>query len=279
MSTDLPLPGNPQHQKLLGVIAALYASDDRVLAVLLFGSLARDDWDAYSDLDLEVVVRDNVQIDTAGELDRLGNAFAAHGEHLLFTTAVGDAGYMVLQSLGAVAVDYHPLPSISPYVLAGWRMLCGSLDAQAIRKAAEANDRPAPSLNQQVHRALWVALAVDIALQRRQFWRALPSLERMRTALLIIFAASRGSKRAHQIFEEEASAALRAKFARTLPQCFPDSTAASVRSLAEALGVLLHLLEHDLAELSNDQLELGPGEREVIRRLQMRQAALRNDAA
>jgi hypothetical protein len=274
MPVDLSLPGNPRQQSLLGTIGSLYASDDRVLAVLVFGSLGRDDWDVYSDLDLEIVVRDNVQLDIAGELDRMIQAFAEHGEQVLFTSVAGDAGYLVLQSLNAVAVDYHPLQSISPYVLESWRKLCGSLDEDTIREAAKANDRPEPPLNQQVQRALWVALAVDIALQRRQFWRALPSLERMRTALLMIFAASRASKRVHQIFEEEASAALSAKFGRTFPQYFPDSQADSVRSLGDALGVLLDLLEHDLAELSNGQLQLGPGEREFIGRLRARQAAL-----
>ena len=276
ISTSLPLPGDAHHQNLLRTIAGLYEKDDRVLAVLVFGSLGRDTWDTYSDLDLSVVIRNEVQIDIAGELDRLRTALAEQGEQTLFTEVAGDDGYLLLQPLSAIALSYQPLQSLTPYVLAGWRMVLGSLDAETIRDAAQANDHPQPSLNQQVHRALWLALGVDIVLQRRQFWRGLQGLEPMRGALMEIFATSRGGKRAHQLFETEASAALKEKFGRTFPQYFPDSPIKSIHSLGDALLALLHLVEHDLDELSNGQVQLGPGEREVISRLRARQAALRN---
>ena len=96
----------------------------------------------------------------------------------------------------------------------------------------------------------------------------------MRKVLLEIFAASRGGKRSYQIFEAEASAELQAKFGRTLPQYFPTSPADSARAFRDALTALLDLIEVDLAELSNGQVQLGPGEREVIDRLRARQATL-----
>lgn len=270
MSTILPLPGSPRQQSLLQTIAACYESDGRILAALVFGSLARGDWDAYSDLDLAVVVRDDVQIDIPGELDRVSAALAEHGERTLFTEVSGDDGYLVLESLSGIALSYHPLQATSPYVLEGCRVLAGSLDAETILAAARANDHAEPPLSQQLHRALWLALGVDIIVQRRQFWRALPGLQRMRGALVEIFAASHGGKRAYQVFEEEASAELRAKFGRTFPQYFPASPADSLRSLGDALLALLHLMEHDLDELSNGQVQLGPGERETISRLRTR---------
>lgn len=276
MSTSLPLPGSPRHQSLLQTIADLYARDGRILAILVYGSLGRAAWDIYSDLDLAVVIQDDVQIEMVGELDRVKTALAEQGERTLFTEVAGDEGYLLLQSLNGIALCYHPLQAMNPYLLAGWRMVLGSLDAETIRAAAKANDRPQPTLNQQVHRVLWLALGVDIALQRRQFWCALPGLEQMRGGLLEIFAASHGGKRAYQHFDEAASADLKTKFGRALPQHFPDSSVNSIHSLGDALLALLHLVEHDLAELSNGQVHLGPGEREVLSRLRSRQAALRN---
>ena len=121
---------------------------------------------------MAVILQENVQIDLPGELDRVSAALAVHGERTLFTQTAGDTGYLLLESLTGIALDYHPLRAISPYVLEGCRVLSGSLDIETIRAAARANDHPALALSQQVHRALWLALGADIALQRRQFWRA-----------------------------------------------------------------------------------------------------------
>ena len=92
----------------------------------------------------------------------------------------------------------------------------------------------------------------------------------MRSALMEIFAASCNGKRAYQVFEEQASAELKSKFGQTFPQYFPDSPADNVRSLGNALLALLHLIEHDLDQLSNGQVQLGPGERDLIGRLRAR---------
>jgi predicted nucleotidyltransferase len=275
MSDDLALPGSPPQQSLLRIIARLYTEDERVRAVLIYGSLGRDDWDAYSDLDLAVVVRDNVEIDMAGELERVSAALAQDGERVLFTEFDGQAGFVVVGSLTGIALDYDALKSIAPYVLSGWRLLCGSLEPEAVRGAAEARVRDDPPLSRELHRALWLALGADIALQRRQFWRALPWLDPLRNALVGIFAASRGGQRAYYFFEERASAALKAKFGRTFAQYFPDSPVDSARLQSDALAALLDLVEHNLDELSDGKLQLGPGEREVVSRLRARQTALR----
>ncbi len=92
----------------------------------------------------------------------------------------------------------------------------------------------------------------------------------MRGALVEIFAASRSGNRVYEVFEEEAGAGLKEKFGRTFPQYFPDSPTGSIHSLRNALLALLNLIEHDVDELSNGKVQLGPGERETIGRLQVR---------
>lgn len=277
MLNALPLPGNRHHRRALAAVTALYTGDDRILAVLIFGSLGRGDWDDYSDLDLAVVARDDAQIDVADETARVAAALAAQGERILFTQAAGEAAYLIPESLCAVAVDYTPLRALTPYVLDGGRVLAGTLGEEAIRRAAKANDSPALAPDQQVRRALWLALGAEIALQRRRFWRALPTVERLRGALVEVYAVTHGSTRAYAALETGAGPALAAKFGRTLPAYFPDDPAKSVRALGDALIALLHLIEHDLDELSNGQAQLSPDERELIDRLRARLAALDKD--
>ena len=77
LSTALPPPGSPRQQSLLQTIAACHDNDSRILAALIFGSLARGNWDIFSDLDLAVVVRDGLQIDIPGEYYRVSAALAA----------------------------------------------------------------------------------------------------------------------------------------------------------------------------------------------------------
>lgn len=270
MSFHAILPGSSQQQRLLQTIRACYAHDDRILAVLLFGSLGQDCGDAYSDLDLEVVVRDGVSIDMSAEIERVGAAFAEIGVPTLFTEIAGDDGYLVVDSLIGIALSYHPLKSMTPYVAEGWRALHGSLDTETIRSAASANQQVYSPLSQHVHRALWLALGIDTIVQRRLFWRALLGLERLRSALVEIFSESRHGKRAFQVFEEQGSPELKAKFAPSFPQYFPGSPVDTVRSLGNALLALLAIIEHDLDEISNDQVQLGLGERDFIDRLRRR---------
>lgn len=274
MATDRPLPGTLQHQNLLGLIREVYAGDDRVLALVLFGSLGRGAGDGWSDLDLAVIVRDGVQVDVSAELERLTAVLAAHGDPVLSTADAGDAGYLIPQSLCGIAIDYTELSKVSPYVVDGCVVLAGTLDLETIRKAAAANDKPPPPIDLLLQKALWLALGADITIQRRQFWQAVFKLESVRRALIEIYAYSRGGTRSAQVFAETAGADLQAKFGRTLPAFVPHSREGSVAACIVALSALLDLLEHDLAELSNGQLQLGPDGRTIIARLRDRLAEI-----
>ena len=266
MSIQKSLPGTPHHQELLQRITAFYANDDRILALILFGSLGRGAGDAWSDLDLAVIVCDGVHVDIAAELARLAAVLTEYGDPVLSAADAGDAGYLIPQSLCGIAIDYTELSKVSAYVLHGCIVLRGTLDLETIRRAAAANDMPPPAVDLLLQKALWLAMDADICIRRHQFWQALPTLDRMRGALIEIYATSRGGKRASHDFGETAGAELQAKFGRTLPAFAPDSPAA-------ALSALLDLVEHDLSDLSNGQLRLGLGERELIARLRARLAA------
>lgn len=266
------LPDTQHHQDLLQRITTFYAADDRLLALALFGSLGRGAGDAWSDLDLAVIVRDGVHVDVSAELAQLAVVLADFGDPVLSTADAGDAGYLIPRSLCGIAIDYTELSKVSTYVLHGCIVLAGTLDLETILGAAAANDKPLPPLSLLLQKSLWLGLGADIFIRRHQFWQALPKLEGMRKALVDIYAFSRGGTRASQVFAETASADLQAKFGRTLPAFVPHSPANSLAACAEALAALLDLLKDELSELSNGQLQLGAAEHELIARLRERQA-------
>ena len=93
-------PGTPQHQALLRTIVGHYEHDPRILAIVVFGSLGRGNWDALSDIDLDVVIADNASIDVVDELRKLCATFAPLGENAALIIPGGDdTGDVVLESL------------------------------------------------------------------------------------------------------------------------------------------------------------------------------------
>jgi predicted nucleotidyltransferase len=249
-------PGTDQHRVLLEAVVKHYQHDDRVLAVCVFGSLARGNWDEYSDLDLDVVIQDGVQIDVIEELQAL---CAALGEGALIIVPSGaDSGDVVLKSLSELSIRYHSLATTSPNIVDSIMLLTGKIDIATIKAAGLANRTAPPSVStHDVDRLLRWALEVTICLRREKFWQGVRLLQYMRDMLIDIFAYSRGYVRSSHAFDSDAGEKLQAQLAQTFPRN-------ELSSLKECLFVILDLLENYLAELSSGQLQLTTTQRELI---------------
>ncbi len=261
----LTYPGTPEHQRLLRGIADHYADDDRVLAVAVFGSLGRDTWDRYSDLDLDVVTADGMTLDVLEEVQHLCQAL---GQRPVIILPDGDdATDIVLASLMQLSIRYHPLQTTSPNIVESLVVLTGRLDHATIVAAGLANRRrPPPSIAALVDACVRLAVTTDAQLHRKQFWLAYLVLHEAREQLLRVFATSHGAQRPYHGFEA-ADQALKARLGTTLPED-------SLLSLQQAFLCLLDILEHDLVTLSADQAHLTEAQRQVIAQLQTRQAQL-----
>lgn len=253
-------PGTAQHQALLQQIVAHYQNDPRVRAVIVFGSLGRGNWDAYSDIDLDVVSADEARVDVLAELEQLCAGFAGLSEKLALIVPDGDdAGDVVLESLLMLSVRYHPLAQTKPAIVESMQVLSGSLERAVILAAAEAN-RPAtdPPLSQLLDECLRYAAVANVGLQREQVWYTVEVLHRLRGLLMEIFARTRDGTRGYRTFEAEAGEWLQQRLGATLPTY-------DLGSVRAALEAALDFLETDLGELADGQLELGEGQRVVLR--------------
>jgi predicted nucleotidyltransferase len=92
------LPGTLQHCRMLQAILSYYENDPRILAVIVFGSLGRGNWDRYSDLDMDVVLADGVLVDIQAELACLCASLASIDEHLALLIPYDDEADVVFQS-------------------------------------------------------------------------------------------------------------------------------------------------------------------------------------
>ena len=262
-------PGTPRHQALLQATVSYYADDPRILAVAVFGSLGRGTWDRYSDLDLDIVIADGVEIDVVQELRRLCDAFASIAERVALIIPDGDdAGDVVLESLMELSIRYHPLHTTSPNIVDSVQVLAGRIDGAAIKAAGLANECVGDGpLGRVLDMCVRYAVGVDVALQRRQIWGAIELLHRMRGLLMELFARARDGVRAYHVFQAEADAVLQARLGATLPQY-------DMISARESLAQFLEILEHDLRQLTGRQVQLTEAHRRVLNLVRMRQAHL-----
>jgi predicted nucleotidyltransferase len=259
-------PGSARHQRVLAAVVAHYAGDPRVLAVVLFGSLARGNWDHYSDLDLDIILADGVAVSPTQELERLCAALAAIGERAAaIVPKRADEGDVVLVSLLELSVRYHPLVSTSPNIVESLRLLWGRITEEDICTAGRANERAEPPafavLRDRCVRAL---LEADVALQRRRLWFAVEQLNMARDQIIALFAAARGAPRPLHAFQLAADERLSAQVATTLPT-------GSLAAAQQALVACLDLLEDHFDMIASGRITLSSELREVLRQIHARQ--------
>jgi len=266
MNIAADFPGTPQHQALLWAITSYYEDDPRVLSVVVFGSLGRGDWDSHSDLDMDVVVADGVQIVVAEELERLCASLASVGERAALIIPYDDEeGDVVFESLMQLSIRYHPLSTTSPNITSSLRVIAGRIDQATIKAAGQANWRQGEApLGQLLDRCVRYAVGVHVSLHRQQIWKALEELHRMRGLLMELFARTHGGGRAFLTFQTEADPQLQARLGATLPQF-------SLASVQKALVGFLSILEDHLPEWADGQLQLSDAQRELLQRLRARQ--------
>jgi predicted nucleotidyltransferase len=259
------LSGAWSHQTVLSALTTYYAEDTRVLAFALFGSLARGDWDEYSDLDLDIVLRDDALIDARQESEHLAPVLESVGEQIVLIVPRGQESVdLVLLPLLEISLRYHLLTTTSPNIVESVTVLAGPLTTEQVRAAGLANtERDETSLGALLDACLRYALEADIALRRGKLWMAIELLYRMRGLLMEVFARTHGGARPLHTFAALADPALQARLGATLATF-------DLSSLWRAHQAILDLLEQDIPALSNGQAQLSADQRAVLHAIRQR---------
>jgi predicted nucleotidyltransferase len=265
LATDYP--GTPQHQGLLKGIVEHYTSDPRIRSVVVFGSLGRGNWDADSDIDLDVITVDGISLDVEQELTALCATLVATGEKTALTFAVGpDEGEIVFESLMQISVRYHALATTKPAIVASMRVLAGELDAESIAAAGLGNQsQDEAPLRLLMDRLLRYVAATDVAVRRRNLWLAIELLSRMRGLCLEIFTRARGADRSFYFFATAADPELQDKVGQALPQY-------NLTSISRCLLTFIDILEQDNDVMTAGRLPLRGADRRLLARTRHNQA-------
>lgn len=252
------LPGTPRHQTLLAAITAFYAYDPRVAALAVFGSMARGNWTPLSDLDLDVVLEDGVNIEIGAELEALCRGLnGLGGETALIVTRPPDAGDVVLADLSEFSIRYHPLADTSPNIVSALRVLTGRLTLAEIQAAGQANRREnTESAAQLINACLRYLLGIDISLRRGQRWLALDLLHRVRGMVMQLYALAHPELEARNAFNH-APEALQQQVALTLPGYDLDS-------LRSAHAHMLDLFDRHWPLVSDGRFALDAAQNQIL---------------
>ncbi len=270
INANYSYPGTSQHQAILRAIVEHYENDPRILAVAVFGSLGRGNWDEHSDIDLDVVIADEVRLNALEELTQMCLTFEPWGEHIAVIVPDGaDAGDVVFESLLQLSVRYHSLTTTSPNIVDSLQVLTGQINHSAIAAAGAANHRPSNPLEQTLGRCVRYTAVADVALQRHNLWDAIEALHRIRTLLMELYTLTHGGQRPVQFFQAKADVDLQDELGGTLPQYHLASAQASLERC-------LDILEHDLGHLTNEQIQLPDAYRKVLSAVRVRQTHLQS---
>lgn len=256
-------PGNAHHQALLQRIVEYYQDDPRILAVIVFGSLGRGNWDDLSDFDLDIIVEDGVEIDLIPEITRLCAIFADIPDELaLVIPDDKEEADLVLASLAMLSIRYHPLATTKPAILDSMLALFSRVELEAIRAAGLAN---LPSeeipLDQLLDQLIYHAIVSNVYAQRGSFWVAMELFHRMRGLLMEIFSRTHGGERPLQTFQAVAPLPLQTRLQETISLAAPDT-------LPAILQRFVYILENDLPALSAGQLALSNAQQRMLARIQ-----------
>lgn len=273
MSTFTSYPGTPGHQGLLRAVISSYEKDPRVRAVVLFGSLARGNWDAYSDIDCDVVVAEDVHVDPVCEARSLEGAFERAGQKVAFVIPMNDDAVDIqFCSLMQLSIRYHPLARTSPAIIQDMVVLAGELDHASIVSAGMGNRDGKPGeLDELVDVLLRYAIVANTCIRRKQVWTTLEILHRMRNTLMDIFALTHGGERAYQFFDRMAPHVVQTKLAATL-------SSGDMASLRRSLTRLIEMLEMDLGSMGDNRVRLTQPHRLVLDVVREQSSADRGDA-
>jgi predicted nucleotidyltransferase len=168
--------GSAAHRALIEQVVAYYQTDRRIRAVAVFGSVSAGTWHELSDVDLDIVTRDDAAVTPGRETEAL------FGSRVAAVVTGPDSADVVLGSLEEVSIRWHPLAATSPNVCASVRVVHGDLTTGEIVAAGEAN-RARPDEQQLLDALVRDAVYAAKSLSRERRWEAAAAVERTRRSL------------------------------------------------------------------------------------------------
>jgi predicted nucleotidyltransferase len=253
------LPGSVRHQAILRTILDAYADDASIQTIGVFGSSARPEGDAYSDLDVDVTLPGEAMASARGKIQHLIAQLNASPSPVLLVAWDGDnAAEILLKSFDRIDITFHPPEDSKAEVLRDLIMLRGERTSLPVQgKPAIAPDAIEVRLRRLHAKFPILALEVAASVRRGRRWDAVNLLDEMRRGLMEIYGLSRGSTLPVRYFARQAEADAQYALGGTLATF-------SMESIVAGLKHLVDLYRAECVRWSNGRLAITPAHTAVF---------------
>ncbi len=255
----MKLPGNKTHQKILQELVELFRNDTNIEAFIVFGSLGRGDWDDYSDLDLDAVVKDDRRAVIQNEIAQILKVLTDSGFSILSSfEEFPNEQVLILDTLDRISIRFHLLKDTHPAIVGSMRVLYGRLSKEDIKNASVKKVKVI-DFNLLNNKFLELSIYVPISLKRNKRINALFFLNKMRQTLIQIYIHSHNLSREFD-FEGSASTSLLHDLYDTYGGCQKEQ-------MHEAFINLLDIYEKNIKEISAGKIQLSEKHRKILRKV------------
>lgn len=255
----MKLPGNFFHQKILQILVDLYKNDHNVEALGVFGSVAMGNWDNYSDLDLDAVVKDDSKSAAGKLVEQMISAFKTGDENVLLNFEEGKGEWVIIfDSLDRLSIKFHLLSDTKPQIKESLVILYGKLDREKVISSVT-EKLNTPNLEFLVNKFLEISIYVPIALHRKNLVNAQFFLNKMRQTLIEIYTVSHGIPRSFD-FEAHANKDLVEEISQTYALL-------NENSVSKAHRKLLELFSQKLIIISGGRISTTPEQKIILEKV------------
>lgn len=253
----MQLPGNETHQKILQLLINLFQNDKNIQAFIVFGSLVKGNWDKYSDVDLDVIVKDNSKRIVNSEVKSILYSLTQNGLIVLlhFEEFVNE-WVIIFDDLNRVSIRFHLIKDTIPHILGSSRILYGDLKVEEIKRFIIKPQSKENTLEILKDKFIELSIYVPIALHRNQLINAEFFLNKMRNILMEIYTKSREMPRVFD-FEKEVDQEIKEKIQSTY-------TTIEFPSIHKSFTVLVTLFRSQIDKISNNRVKLTVSERLIL---------------
>lgn len=253
------LPGNEFHQKILEILLDVFQKDNNVSVFGIFGSISRGNWDKYSDLDLDVIVKDRSKQIIDSEFKAILSVLDLNGLIvLLYFEEFKNEWVIIFDTLDRISIRFHLVKETIPHILESFIILYGNLTAEDI-KAPIVEQKPiSGNIESLKNKFIEISIYVPIALHRNQLINAEFFINKMRNIFIEIYVRSRKIPRLFD-FEKIAEQELKEK----IYSSYPRLEASSIKKSHE---ILVSVFSSSIKSISNNKLNLSENEFLILRK-------------
>ena len=211
----MTLPGNSNHRKILQILLNSFSKDNNILVFGVFGSVGRGNWDDYSDLDLDIIVKDDSEIKIKQQLNALLKSISDVNLIVLVSFEEFKNEYVIiLNTLDRISIRFHIKEDTVYHILDSLKILYGTLSKEEIEKSITKPNTEKQNIGILKNKFLELSIYVPISLKRKRLINAEFFLNKMRNTVIDIYLKSRNMNRYFD-FENNAEQDIRERISKT----------------------------------------------------------------